>query len=105
MKIRNLLGALHSDLSLDSAEEIKANIELIDRVQHMTGGEIDTIYAAFKHGPLFDGDVPSKSSRDTLLSEGFIAKVVVKGEDGYNACTHKGAWAYRILITQCNPAA
>ena len=25
------------------------------------------------------------------------ANVVVKGEDGFNACTYKGRWAYRIL--------
>ncbi|NAR91489.1 hypothetical protein [Acinetobacter haemolyticus] len=97
MNIKKLLSAIHSDLSLDSAEEIKSNIELIARVQEMSGGERETIMAAFKHGPLYDGDVPSKSSRDVLVKDGFIAKVVVKGEDGFNACTYKGRWAYRIL--------
>ena len=97
MSIKKLLSAIHSDLSLDSAEEIKANIELIARVQEMSSGERETIKAAFNHGPLYDGDVPSKSSRDTLVKDSFIAKVVVKGEDGFNACTYKGRWAYRIL--------
>ncbi len=95
--IKNLLSAIHSDLSLDSAEEIKSNIELIARVQEMSGGERDTIRAAFSHGPLYDGDVPSKSARDTLIKDDFIAKIVVKGEDGFNACTYKGRMAYRIL--------
>ena len=97
MSIKKLLSAIHSDLSLDSVEEIKANIELIARVQEMSSGERETIKAAFNHGPLYDGDVPSKSSRDTLVKDGFIAKVVVRGEDGFNACTYKGRWAYRIL--------
>ena len=97
MNIKKLLAAIHSDPSLDSAEEIKANIELIIRVQEMSNGERETIKAAFSHGPLYDGDVPSKSSRDILVKDGFIAKVVVKGEDGFNACTYKGRWAHRIL--------
>ncbi|MDM1282400.1 hypothetical protein HXZ60_02145 [Acinetobacter towneri] len=97
MSVKKLLSAIHSDPSLDSAEEIKANIELIIRVQEMSNCERETIKAAFKHGPLYDGDVPSKSSRDALVKDGFIAKVVVKGEDGFNACTYKGRWAYRIL--------
>lgn len=50
-----------------------------------------------KMAPLFDGDVPSKSGRNSLLEKGYIAKVVVKGEDGFNACTHKGMWAHRLL--------
>ena len=97
MTIKKLLAAIHSDLSLDSAEEIKANIELIARVQEMSAGERETIKAAFSDGPLYDGDVPSKSSSDALVKDGFIAKVVVKGEDGFNACTYKGRMAYRIL--------
>lgn len=97
MQIKKLLAAIHSDLSLDSAEEIKENIEFIIKVQEMSNGERDTIRAAFKCGPIYDGDVPSKSGRDSLLKDGFMAKVVVNGEDGFNACTHKGARAYRIL--------
>ena len=95
--IKTLLAAIHSDLSLDTAEEIKSNIELISRVQEMTCGERETIKAAFTHGPLYDGDVPSKSDRDSLVKDGFISKVVVKGEDGYNACTYKGHRAYNLL--------
>jgi hypothetical protein len=95
--LKQLLDALHEGPGTSSGKELKDACELIIRVQKMSGGEIDVIQAAFRNGPLFDGDVPSKSARDTLLLEGFIAKVVVKGQDGYNACTHKGAWAHRLL--------
>ncbi|MGY5392002.1 hypothetical protein [Acinetobacter sp. NigerLNRRAM0016] len=102
MNVKQLLDVIHSDVTLDSAEEIKSNIEFIIRVQEMSSGEQDTIMAAFKHGPLYDGDVPSKSGRDLLLKDGFISKVIVKGDDGFNACTHKGGRAYRILMAMRN---
>ena len=92
-----LLDALHENLNTSSAEEIKAACELIIRVQAMDGGERDTIRAAYRSGPLFSGDLPSKTARDSLVEEGFMVHVVVKGEDGFNACTHKGAWAHRLI--------
>lgn len=95
--LKELLGVLHESVELSSAEEIKIACELIIDVQNMDGSERDCIFAAYKRGPLFDGDVPSKGGRDSLLNKGYMAKVVVNGEDGYNACTHKGAWAYRLL--------
>lgn len=95
--LADLLDALHESTELSSAEELKDACELIIRVQAMNGAERDTIRAAFKNGPLWAGDLPSKSARDTLVSEGFMSHVVMKGEDGFNACTNKGARAYRLL--------
>jgi hypothetical protein len=95
--LKRLLDALHESPELSSAAELKRACELIIEVQAMNSAERDCICAGYKHGPLFDGDVPSKSGRDWLLEKGYMAKVVVKGKDGYNACTHKGAWAYRLL--------
>lgn len=95
--LKQLLDALHESTDLSSAEELKIACELIIEVQSMDGAERDCIRAAYRLGPLYDGDVPSKSGRNSLLEKGYMAKVVVKGEDGYNACTHKGAWAYRLL--------
>jgi len=92
-----LLNALHENLDTSSAEEIKDACELIIKVQAMDGGERDTILVAYRNGPLFAGDLPSKTARDSLIADGFMVHVVVKGEDGFNACTHKGAWAYRLL--------
>ena len=97
MNLKKLLESIHQQPELSSAEELKHACELIIRVQSMNPGERDTIRAAWKHGPLFDGDVPSKASRDELVKEGFIAKVVVKGQDGYNACTYKGQRVYRLI--------
>lgn len=97
VKLTRLLEALHESVELSTPAELKSACELIIEVQAMSGAERDCICVGYQHGPLFDGDVPSKSGRDSLLEKGYMAKVVVKGEDGYNACTHKGAWAYRLL--------
>ena len=51
---------------------------------------LDTLFGLFERGPLEDGDVPSKSERDWLLQHDLAAKIVVKGQDGYQALTYKG---------------
>lgn len=98
MKLKNLFEALHILHDCASPDEIKEACELIIEVQAMSSSERDCIRAAYNYGPLDDGDVPSKCGRDSLLHKGYMSKVVVKGEDGYNACTHKGAWAYRLIV-------
>ncbi|GAT33274.1 hypothetical protein TSACC_21687 [Terrimicrobium sacchariphilum] len=95
--LKLLLESIHESTALSTPEELKKACVLIERVQGMNSAERDVIRATFRKGPLFDGDVPSKSGRDSLLSDGFVAKVVVKGEDGYNACTYKGRKAYRLI--------
>ncbi|WP_407112933.1 hypothetical protein [Bradyrhizobium sp. LMG 9283] len=70
---------------------------LIDVVTSLSGGAINTLRAAFKAGPLDDGDVPSKAGRDELVSLGLMVKVIIKGDWGYNACTYKGAYGVRGL--------
>ena len=95
--LKILLDALCESTEDSTAEVIKDACELIISVQGMSSAERDCIRASYKIGPLFDGDMPSKVGRYSLIKNGFMAKVVVKGEDGFNACTHKGAWAYRLI--------
>lgn len=97
LQLIKLLDVIHIDKNLSTHEEYVRGNALINRVQRMDAGERDCICLSFEKGPVDDGDVPSKSSRDTLVEEGFMAKVVVKGEEGYNACTYKGAMAYRLI--------
>lgn len=47
-------------------------------------------------GPVWDGDVISKSDRSELLNIGACAKVCVGGEQGFNACTYFGRSLLRI---------
>ena len=95
--LKRLFDAIHESAETSSAVEIKAACELIIEVQAMDFNQRDCLCAAYRHGPLFDGDLPSKAGRNILLEKGYMAKVVVKGEDGFNACTDKGARAYRLL--------
>jgi hypothetical protein len=97
MNLNKLFDTLHVNVDYFNAEEIKEACEMIIRVQTMAADERDVIESAFKSGPLWDGDVPSKLGRDKLLRDGFISKVVMKGEEGYNALTYKGSSAYRLL--------
>lgn len=63
----------------------------------MTGAEKETLIALVECGPLWDGDVPSKSGRDGLLAQGLAVRIVVKGEDGWQAATYAGRDAYKAM--------
>ena len=63
----------------------------------LTGSEMDTLIALVEQGPLWDGDVPSKHGRDALIAQGLAVRVVVKGEDGWQAATYAGRDAYKAL--------
>lgn len=93
----SLLKVLHMDRKLSSADEVLEAERLIGDVLRMSGAEIDTLVALYERGPLYDGVVPSKSGRDALLRSDMAAKVIVGGDDGYNACTYKGGRAYRVF--------
>lgn len=62
----------------------------------LSGAAKDTLVCLCKHGPTWDGDVPSKSGRDELLEKEMAAKIVLKNnEQGYQAATYKGSRVYR----------
>lgn len=63
----------------------------------MTGAEKETLIALVEQGPLWDGDVPSKAGRDALIAQGLAVRVVVKGDDGWQAATYAGRDAYKAL--------
>ena len=98
MNLKSLLAEISVCTDLSTKNEIVEACELIILAQALNAGDRDTLQAAYKLGPLWDGDVPSKAARDNLLSNGVIEKVIVKGESGFNACTYKGAEVYRLMI-------
>ena len=61
----------------------------------LTGAEVDTLIALVERGPLWDGDLPSKSGRDSLIKRGLAVKCIFAGEDGYQAATYAGRDAYK----------
>lgn len=93
-----ILKEMNYTRNLMTEDELEEIVEVIRDVLKFHGGHRDTLSAAYTKGPLEDGDVPSKSSRNDLLDLGYIAKVVVKGKDGFNACTHKGREGYSAKL-------
>ena len=80
---------------LDDKEELIELIHMIDFAKrHRTLHE--QLYQLHAKGPVWDGDVISKSERSDLLRIGACAKVCVKGEDGFNACTYFGRSLLRV---------
>lgn len=65
---------------------------------NFSGAEVDTLVALVEAGPLWDGDVPSKSGRDSLIEAGLAIRVVVRGEDGHTAATYAGRDAYKAYF-------
>ncbi len=52
------------------------------------GGDIDTTLALFQTAIVWDGDIPSKTSRDHLVAAGYAGR-----HDGVQALTGKGKLA------------
>lgn len=53
--------------------------------EQLTGGELDVLRALFMTGPLWDGNVPSKTGRNSLVEKGLADRV-----DGFTFLTRKG---------------
>ncbi|MEM8973628.1 MAG: hypothetical protein AAGD43_16340 [Pseudomonadota bacterium] len=101
-------------MSMHFAEERNTTIPLNARVDLMDKSEMaelihsidfvkvnrklhEQLYQLHIRGPVWDGDVISKSDRDELLSVGACAKVCVKGEQGFNGCTYFGRHLLHIF--------
>jgi len=79
---------------LDHQEAIDL-INMIDFAK-VNRGLHGQLYQLHAKGPVWDGDVISKSQRSDLLDIGACAKVVVKGQEGFNACTYFGRTLLRV---------
>lgn len=71
---------------------IKKTVEITK--SNITYGQLDTLVALVEKGPLFDGDVTSKTSRNELIDCGLASRIINKGEQGYQAATYKGSTLY-----------
>ena len=59
-------------------------------------GERETLLCLVKQGPVWDGDVPSKSARTSLIGLGLASKAVVNGEQGYQVANYVGWTVLRV---------
>ncbi len=93
----SLLDAAGISVTTSTPNEVLEACIMIVDVQSMISAKRDVIISTFESGPLSSGDIVSPELRDILVDGGYIARVVVKGRDGFNACTNRGAWAYRLI--------
>lgn len=70
-------------------------VHMIDFAKTYRRGH-EALYQLHAKGPVWDGDLVSKNDRDVFLDNGSCAKVCVKGEQGYNACTYFGRSLLRV---------
>lgn len=75
----------------DSYEYTCACITVAVYLRYVKGSLEEQLFQLVRHGPVWDGDVLSKSARDALLQAGLAVRVVVQGEFGYTAATYRAA--------------
>jgi hypothetical protein len=56
----------------------------------LSGAHREALSQLVKQGPVYDGDVISKSLRDDLMQLGLASRVCYKGEQGYTAANYAG---------------
>ena len=86
----------HERPDIDDKNELVELVHMIDFAKHNRGLH-EQLSQLHIHGPCWDGDVISKGDRSALLDIGACAKVCVKGEDGFNACTYFGRELLQIF--------
>jgi hypothetical protein len=64
----------------------------LPKIETMNSGAKDDLWCMFKHGPTWDGDLPSKSGRDWLVERGYVERGM-----GWNWLTTSGA----LLAIEC----
>ena len=96
LNIEDIAKELHTDFNLVSVAEKDFFKRVFEKTIRLSSAEKEVLKACNLKGPLEDGDIPSKSARDSLIDDGFIVSVVVKGQEGYNACTLSGHLATLI---------
>jgi hypothetical protein len=87
--------ALNERPDLLDKHELVELVHMIDFAKTYRRGH-EALYQLHAYGPVWDGDLISKNDRDVFLENGACAKVCVKGEQGYNACTYFGRSLLRI---------
>jgi len=56
----------------------------------LTTVQKDMLKQLYENGPVWDGDVISKSARDDLLEMGLASRAIVEGEYGFTVANYDG---------------
>ena len=60
--------------------------------------KFDQLQQLVINGPVFDGDVISKSDRNFLIDIGLADRVMHKGEWGYTTATYRGGFVMKACF-------
>ena len=85
------------DFSLKTQDEIAYLSTIINIAYMLSVGAAEELQAIHDEGPTWDGNLISSSNLPELLDNDLVAKVVIKGEEGYTACTYRGKIALSIV--------
>lgn len=83
---------------LMNAEERAQDDKIGEIAKRLTGAQVDTLVSAVESGPVWVGDLPSKTARNELVDMSLLTHIVSKMEEGYTASTMLGAAVYRKLF-------
>lgn len=61
----------------------------------LSSGEREVLNQLLHTGPVWDGNVISKSDRNTLIRIGLAVRCCFKGEDGYTAASYAGLGVFK----------
>lgn len=61
----------------------------------LSGGQREVLNQLLHQGPVWDGNIISKSARDDLLEVGLATRCCYMGEQGYTAATYKAYTVFR----------
>lgn len=76
---------------IERAAEVRHMASSMLQFREMYHGAVSCLEALMNaKGPLWDGDVPSKAGRDSLLDLRLASRVIYGGKDGYTAATYLG---------------
>lgn len=88
-------AGIHRDLHTYS--EWNKWIQLAKIAILMPKDEEDALMALHRNGPVPHGHELSKKTMEKLQQFGLAVSVIVKGEDGYRACTMDGMWVVGMI--------
>lgn len=87
----------HNDTDTDDRERAAAAAW-----RGMTPGQKECLSQLLLNGPVWDGDITSKSDRGELFNLGLAVRCCFKGEQGYTAATYPAFTIYRCGNRQIN---
>jgi len=88
-RLRELVAEARALFNADLYDYDHACAQVLVELRKSAGAEM--LAQLVNHGPVYDGDVLSKSARDDLLRLGLASRAVVKGQEGYTVANYFGA--------------